>query len=318
MKFGLHLGTRGPAASPDSLLRIARRAEELGFLHLGLSDHVVIAAKVDTEYPYTKSGSWFAEDTGVCLEQVTALGFIAAATTRLRLLSSVMVLPHRPALLAAKMLATVDILSKGRLTVGAGVGWMAEELALLAAPPFRSRGAASDEYLEAFRSLWTERRPSFAGRFVAFDNLLFEPKPVQRPHPPIWVGGESAQARSRAGRLGDGWYPVGNNPAAPYDSAARYGAGLADVHAQAERAGRDPAELDAALYAIWFRLGEDVQGRDGERLPFTGEAAAIVDDIAGYADKGLRHLVIGFESRDAQDCLDRIEAFADKVMSRVP
>jgi probable F420-dependent oxidoreductase len=199
MEFGLHLGTRGPAASSDSLLRIARRAEELGFLHLGLSDHVVIAARVDTEYPYTKSGSWFAEDTGVCLEQVTTLGFVAAATTRLRLLSSVMVLPHRPALLAAKMLTTVDILSKGRLTVGAGVGWMAEELALLGAPPFKARGAASDEYIQAFRALWTERRPAFAGRFVAFDNLLFEPKPAQRPHPPIWVGGESAQARIRSG-----------------------------------------------------------------------------------------------------------------------
>jgi probable F420-dependent oxidoreductase len=316
VEFGLHLGTRGPAASPDSLLAIARRAEELGFLHLGLSDHVVIAATVDTEYPYTKSGAWFAEDTGVCLEQVTTLGFVAAATTRLRLLSSVMVLPHRPPLLAAKMLATVDVLSKGRLTVGAGVGWMAEELALLAAPPFKARGAASDEYIQAFRALWTERRPAFAGRFVTFDNLLFEPKPAQRPHPPIWVGGESAQARSRAGRLGDGWYPVGNNPAAPYDSAERYGAGLADVRAQAERAGRDPAALDAAFYAIWYRLGEAVPGRDGARLPFTGDAAAIVADIGAYAEKGLRHLVIGFESRDTQDCLDRIEAFADGVMSR--
>ena len=314
MEFGLHLGTRGPAAEPDSLLRIARRAEALGFLHLGLSDHVVVAAKVDTEYPYTKSGDWFAEDTGVCLEQVTTLGFVAAATTRLRLLSSVMVLPHRPPLLAAKMLATVDILSKGRLTVGAGVGWMAEELALLGAPPFKARGAAADEYIEAFRALWTERRPAYAGRFVAFDDLLFEPKPAQRPHPPIWVGGESPQARSRAGRLGDGWYPVGNNPAAPYDRAALYGAGLADVRAQAEQAGRDPAALDAALYAIWYSLGEPVAGRDGGRMPFTGEAAAIVDDIAAYAEQGLRHLVIGFESRDEQDCIERIEAFAERVM----
>src|SRR3546814_19868860 len=99
MEFGLHLGTRGPAASPDTLVAIARRAEELGFLHLGLSDHVVIAATVATEYPYTKSGAWFAEDTGVCLEQVTTLGFAAARTPRLRLPSLIMVLPTRPALL---------------------------------------------------------------------------------------------------------------------------------------------------------------------------------------------------------------------------
>lgn len=317
MKFGLHLGTRGPAAEPDSLLRIARRAEALGFHHLGLSDHVAVAAKVDTTYPYTKSGSWFAEDTGVCLEQVTTLAFLAAGTERIRLLTSVLVLPHRHPVLAAKMLATVDVLSRGRLTVGAGVGWMAEEMALLGAPPFKARGAAADEYIEAFRALWTEPRPRYAGRFAAFDGLLFAPKPVQRPHPPIWVGGESPQARRRAGRLGDGWYPVGNNPAAPYDDPALYKAGLAEVRAVAERAGRDPAALDAALYAIWYRLGEPVAGRDGRRLPFTGPAEAIVEDVGRYAEAGLRHLVIGFESRDLQDCLDRIEAFADGVMARL-
>lgn len=316
MKFGLHLGTRGPAAEPDSLLRIARRAEALGFAHLGLSDHVAIAGAAGAEYPYTKSGAWFAQDTGVCLEQVTTLGFLAAATTKLRLLTSVMVLPHRPILLAAKMLATVDVLSKGRLTVGVGVGWMAGELALLGAPPYKARGAASDEYIEAFRALWTEARPAYAGRHVAFDGVLFAPEPVQRPHPPIWVGGESPQARRRAGRLGDGWYPVINNPAAPLDAPARYAAGLAEVRAQAETAGREGAVLDAALYAIWFRLGEAEKDHEGARRPFTGSAEAVAGDVAAYAEAGLKHLVIGFEARDEADALARIEAFADGVMAR--
>lgn len=316
MQFGLHLGTRGPAASPDSLLAIACRAEALGFAHLGLSDHVVIAAKVDSTYPYTQSGTWFAQDTGTCLEQVTTLGFVAAATQRIRLLTSILVLPHRQPLLAAKMLATVDVLSKGRLTVGVGAGWMAEELALLGAPPFPARGRASDEYIEAFRTLWAAERPTYAGRFVAFDRVLFAPKPVQRPHPPIWVGGETAPARRRAGRLGDGWYPVSNNPAAPYDTPELYGAGLAEVRAAAAAAGRDPAAIDAALFAIRHRVGAAEQSRDGGRLSFTGSVAAILDDIAAYREQGLRHLVIGAESNELAPTLDRIEAFAE-VMARV-
>lgn len=122
MKFGIHLGLRGPAAAPQSLTEIARTAEELGFEYLGFSDHVVIAAAVDSVYPYTADGRWFAQDSGECLEQISTICFVAAATTRIRLLTSVMVLPHRPPLLAAKILATADILSAGRLTVG--VGWM--------------------------------------------------------------------------------------------------------------------------------------------------------------------------------------------------
>jgi len=315
MRFGLHLGTRGPAATPEGLMALALKAEAVGFHHLGLSDHVVIARQVDSFYPYTKTGKWFAHDTGVCLEQVTTLAFLAAQTTRIRLLSSVMVLPHRPPILAAKMLATADILSKGRLTVGVGVGWMAEELALLGAPAFKERGAASQEYIRAFRALWTEAAPVMAGRHARFAGLYFEPKPVQRPIP-IWVGGEGPQARRRAGRMGDGWYPVGNNPAAPFDTRALYAAGLADVRQAAEQAGRDPASLETGLLALWFRQGEGATGRDGKRLCFTGAAADILEDIETFAQAGLKHLVISFESDDLNRSLDRIEAFASEVMSR--
>jgi len=122
MQFGLHAGTRGAAMDPDGLLTIARRAEALGFTHLGLSDHVVIAREVNSPYPYTKTGKWFAQDSGECLDQLTALAFVSAGTTTLRLLTSVMVLPHRPVVLTAKMLTTIDHLSRGRLTVGVGVG----------------------------------------------------------------------------------------------------------------------------------------------------------------------------------------------------
>ncbi|MDA0340490.1 MAG: TIGR03619 family F420-dependent LLM class oxidoreductase [Proteobacteria bacterium] len=311
MQFGLHLGIRGPAADPDSLRIIAAEAEALGFAHLGFSDHVVIAEQVDSPYPYTKSGRWFAEDSGECLEQVTTLGFVAAATRSIRLLTSVMVLPHRPPVLTAKMLNTVDVLSKGRLTVGLGVGWMAEEIALLGGPAFADRGKAADEYIQAFRVLWTEEHPRFHGAHVQFEGLKFFPKPVQSPHPPLWVGGEAKAARRRAGRLGDGWYPVGNNPKAPFDTAERYAAGLADV------AGRDPSDIARGLFVIWYKLGEAEKTPDGDRRSFTGPADAILEDIDAYRQTGLEHLVIGGESGNLEQCLDRMRRFESDVMRRV-
>ena len=317
MRFGVHFGSRGVAGEPESLRAVAGKMEALGFHHIGISDHVVVATEVQSRYPYSKTGTFFAQDTGVCLEQVTTLGFLAAATRRIRLLTSVLVLPHRHPVLAAKMLATLDVLSKGRLTVGVGVGWMAEEMRLLGAPPFAARARASDQYLSAFRELWTAAAPAQADEFVAFDELKFEPKPVQRPHPPLWVGGETPAARRRAGRLGDGWYPVAGHPGTPFDTPALYAAALAEVRAEAERAGRKPGAVAAALLALHCRIGPEAPGRDGGRLPLTGSAQAIVDDIAAYAARGLEHLVIGGDGLDLPGTLDRLERFAAEVMAKV-
>jgi probable F420-dependent oxidoreductase len=250
MKIGLHFGSRGVAGDPDTLSTIAQKAEALGFEHFGMSDHVIVATEVESAYPYSESGKFYAQDTGISLEQVTALSFVAARTSRIRLLTSVLVLPHRHPVLAAKMLATVDALSKGRLTVGVGVGWMAEEIALLGGPPFAERAKASDEYISAFRNLWTNEKPFQQGAYTAFDKLLFAPKTLQKPHAPIWVGGEAKAARKRAGRLGDGWYPLAINPRFPLDTPDLYANALGEVHDEAERAGRDPDEIARAFLAI--------------------------------------------------------------------
>src|SRR5690606_22397255 len=127
---------------------------------------------------------------GECFDQIATLAFVAGRTSRIRLLSSVMVLPHRQPMLAAKMLATADALSGGRLIVGCGVGWMKEEFEAIGAPPFAARGRVADEYLHAFKELWTKDAPRFEGEHVRFANIAFEPKPAQKPHPPIWIGGE--------------------------------------------------------------------------------------------------------------------------------
>ena len=317
MDFGLHLGTRGAAADPDNLAALAQHAEGLGFAYLGFSDHVVIGRRVASRYPYNESGDWPAVSTGFCLEQITCLAYAAAVTRRIRLLTSVMVAPHRPAILAAKMLTTADVLSKGRVTVGFGVGWMAEEMAALGSPPYDKRGAASNEYIEAFRALWTQPEPAYAGEFVSVRDILFEPKPVQKPHPPIWVGGEGSAARRRAGRLGDGWYPTIRNPRERLDTPAAFATALADVRRHAVAAGRDPATLDVAIFAPNYFLGEPMKGSDGKRMPFTGPAQTIAEDARAFRDAGARHIIIGLESNSLPDHRDRVERFAREVIPLV-
>ena len=122
------------------------------------------------------------------------MAWIAAKTSRIRLVAAVLVVPHRPAVLAAKMLATLDVLSGGRLVVGIGAGWLKSEFDAVVTTPFPERGAVTDEYIDAFRLLWTEHSPRFAGRYTKIDGIVLEPKPVQKPHPPIWVGGEGPAA----------------------------------------------------------------------------------------------------------------------------
>lgn len=314
MDFGLHLGTRGAASNPDNLQALAQHAERLGLAYLGFSDHVVIARSIASRYPYSESGDWPGVSTGFCLEQIGCLTFAAAVTTKIRLLTSVMVAPHRPAILAAKMLTTADVLSKGRVTIGFGVGWMAEEMALLGAPPYDKRGAASNEYIEAFRALWTQASPTYQGEFVSIHDVIFEPKPVQRPHPPIWVGGEGAAARRRAGRLGEGWYPTIRNPREPLDNPAAFAAALADMRRHAEAAGRDPGTVDVAMFAPNYSLGAPQPGRDGKRMTFTGSAQQIAEDARAFGEAGVRHIVIGLESSNLQDYLDKVEGFARDVV----
>lgn len=312
MRYGFHMSTRGATTKPGAIAAVARSCDRLGYDYFGVNDHVIVSAAIDSRYPYSADGSWAGAAEGICLETLTTLGFIAAATERIRLLTSVMVVPHRPAVLTAKMLATLDVLSEGRLTVGAGVGWMREEMAALAAPEYERRGAASDEYIEAFRVLWQDDVARYGGAFVAFEDVIARPKPVQRPGPPIWIGGEGPAARRRAARHGDGWYPVGRNPRHPLDTVERFAAALGDVKRRTEQAGRDPAALEVALYAPWSRLGEATT-EDGRRLPFTGPADAVLEDVAAFEAAGLDALVLNLESPTVEGTVEKCEAFAAAV-----
>jgi probable F420-dependent oxidoreductase len=183
-----------PAAGAPEILRVARAADAAGWHWLTIPEHVVMpdemAPVMGKRFP----------------EAVTAAAVLAGATERIRLLTYVLVLPYRNPLMLAKQIATLDFLSGGRITLGTAVGHLEREFDLLGVP-FKERGTLTDEYLLAMKELWTNPTPSFAGAHVRFEKIAFEPRPVQRPHPPILIGGNSRPAMRRAARLGDGWLP---------------------------------------------------------------------------------------------------------------
>ena len=167
MEYGFTMPTRGPLATPEAIAALAHHGEEMGFGLIGVSDHVIVPRSISSRYPYNESGE-FAGASGECLDQLTLLSFLAGQTSTARLMTSVMVLPHRSPVLAAKMLASVDVLSNGRLIVGCGVGWMREEFEILDLPPYDERGSVGNEYVRAFKELWTSDNPTFEGRYCRF------------------------------------------------------------------------------------------------------------------------------------------------------
>ena len=311
MRYGFYLPTRGATATPEALDALVRRGEALGFASVMIADHVVFPATIRSKYPYTIDGSFPGQ--GDALEQLALTAFVAGRTSSLRLVTSVMILPYRNPVSTAKALATIDVLSGGRLTVGVGVGWLREEFEALGSPPFERRGAVSDEWLRIMKTLWTESPASFLGEFYRFSDLRCLPFPVQKPHPPIWIGGHSPAALRRAARLGDGWHPVGANPAVPL-TPPELSALLDELRRLTEREGRDPSKLAISFKAPVYDAGRPSAGRLGSnRRPFTGAPAEIAEDVATYARLGVSELIFDFRSETLSESIERMERFAGEV-----
>jgi probable F420-dependent oxidoreductase len=320
MQIGFNAPTSGPLIDPDSLTAIILEGEALGFDYVTISDHIMVPRNLESRYPYTDTGEFPAGTQAAWLEQLATTAYIAALTKRLRFVLSVMVVPHRPAVLTAKLLSTIDFLSKGRLTLGIGVGWCREEFEAIGAAPFDDRGAVTDEWMDVCKELWTADLPKFAGKYVAFDDVAFTPKPVQNPIP-IWVGGESGPALRRTVKYAQGWYPVGTNPQFPMNTLGRFKAGLARFRGFAEKAGRNPAEITVALRVL---SGPGVKSRgsiDGEAEMFTGNDADWVADIKALDQLGVRDVdvrLFGYGPNQSLDAtLGNMRRFRDGVLSRL-
>jgi probable F420-dependent oxidoreductase len=313
MDFGCVFPNRGPMATPANLARVADKAEALGYDTVWFSDHIVIPTEVKSFYPYDPSGRMAFNPAEPYWEPLTVIGYVAGRTTRVRLGTSVLVLPYRNPVVTAKMLATLDVLSNGRVTLGAGVGWMEEEFKAIGLDTYPRRGAYSDECIRIFRELWTKDSPSFQGEFHQFSNVRCEPRPVQPGGIPIWVGGHTPQAIRRAARLGDGWQPLVQRPPADLPPAEMREK-ISQLRAFAQQAGRDPQRITLAM-------GSSIQFTDGAaagpRSLFTGTPAQISEAIQRYQELGVQNFRCDFPSPSIDRLLQAMERFADEVRPKV-
>lgn len=309
MKFGFYLPTRGEGATTDALTGLVTGGEQLGFHSVTIADHIVFPTQIDSKYPYTVGGGFPGQ--GDAFEQLTLMSFIAAKTETLRLVTSVMIVPHRNPVVTAKMLATIDVLSRGRVTVGVGVGWLREEFEALSAPDFKKRGAVTNEYLEIFKKLWTEDPVSHDGEFYQFNEIRCMPHPVQDPHPPIWIGGHSKPALRRAARYANGWHPVGSIAAVPLPPEELQ-VHIDELKRMTEAEGRDPEAMTICYKTPLYDSGLAVDGAD--RKPFSGSSEQIADDVRAFQAVGVSEIVFDFRSPTLEESMGRMEAFSQGVM----
>jgi probable F420-dependent oxidoreductase len=316
MQIGFAAPTTGTLIEPDSLRRIITEGEALGFDYATVSDHIMVPRNLDSKYPYTDTGEFPAGTAAAWLEQLTTTAWLAALTTRLRFVMSVMVVPHRPAVLTAKILASIDYLSKGRLTLGIGVGWCREEFEAIAAAPFDDRGHVTDEWMMACKELWSNDNPRFDGKYVKFSDVVFMPKPSQQTIP-IWVGGESAPALRRTVRYADCWYPVGTNPQFPMNTLSRFKAGIARFRGFAEKVGRDPATVQLAMRVLAGPSPRPRRTIDGENELFTGGAPEYVGDLKALAELGVDAIDVRLTAATLDVSIDNMRRFRDEVMAKI-
>ncbi len=311
--FGCSLPSRGPMASPEALRSLAQRAEDLSFDSVWVSDHIILPREVESFYPYSADGVATFNAEQPYYDAIAALNFLAGCTHRVRLGTHVLILPYRNPVVTAKMLATLDVLSAGRLILGAGVGWMEEEFQALGLDTFAQRGAVTNEYIRLFKELWTAEQPEFHGEFYNVSGAGFLPKPVQKPHPPVWVGGHTGPAIRRAAELGDGWMPIGLRPPAilePEELAEK----IARLKRLTVRAGRPEDAVELCFSTdITF---EPAAGMD--RRMMTGRPEQIASDLRLYQDLGVVNFIFSFPADSVDGQREAMEQFSREVMPLIP
>lgn len=282
MKFGLMFANAGPGADPEFSIALAQLAEELGFESLWTVEHVVVPKGHESSYPYSKDGRMPGGEAVAIPDPLIWLTWVAAATRTINLATGIVILPQRNPVILAKECATLDRLSKGRLLLGIGVGWLREEFDALGVP-WDERGARTDEYVGALRELWSSSEPTFAGRFANFDSAISEPKPFGGRAIPIHVGGHSMAAAARAGRLGDGFFP----------GTAR--------------------ELPALLSTM--RASAVEHGRDPDAIEVTSGGVPSLDGVKAAQELGVSRFIVSPMGADLDTIRTKLGAFSEQVIS---
>ena len=286
MRIGLQTIFNGRAADPAPVRETARRAEERGFNSIWIPEHVVLFRNYASPYPYSEDGKVIIEPDEVPLEPLTGLAFLAACTSRIRLGTGITLVPQRNPVYTAKQVADVDVLSDGRVNFGIGVGWLAEEFRALNVP-WEHRGARCDDYIQVMKALWTQPVSKYEGKFYTLPEVVQNPKPVQKPHPPIYVGGETDAALSRVARLGDGWFGVKYTP----DTLP---AKLKQLDEHLAKHGRSRKDIKIAV------------------APYDKEAD--MDMIRRFEDQGVDEVIVFAFITDREKLYRRIDELAEKVV----
>lgn len=291
----------GPVGTRHGVITFARRMEALGYDSLWASDHVVIPHRMTTPYPYSSTGKFPLAPEVPFLEPLTTLALVAGVTERVGLGTSILVLPHRNPVLAAKMAATIDHLSGGRLVLGVGVGWMREEIELLGGD-YDRRGAWSDEALAVMRACWRDARAAHHGEFFSFDEIGVFPKPA-RGDIPILIGGHTPRALRRVVELGDGWHAAFITPDALEADLAR----LREECARQKR----PFDRVAISVRAGLSLRDAPLGPD--RKPLQGSRDQVIADLAAFRHLGVESMLLETRYRDLDDMIGIYESFAADI-----
>jgi probable F420-dependent oxidoreductase len=305
MQVGVFLPISGRATGPETLMEAAQSAEAAGFDAVWSADRVVTPWQIKTPYPYSENHEFIVPPDRPFLDSLTCLAFLAGCTSRITLGISVLVLPYRHPLYWARVAASIERLSKGRLTMGIGVGWMEEEFAALGVS-FKDRGKMTDEQLEIIHQLWTEEHASWSGQFYSFDDLAFYPKPLQQTRIPIWVGGEGAAAHRRTAKYGDAWFPYFVE-VTPAEVRAGYDA----VRMSAAELGRDPESIPLACCRPIEVTPAPVP--QDERF-LRGSPDQLVEALLAYQSIGVSHMALQFMTPRWPDRVLQIARFAEGVL----
>ncbi len=288
MRIDLWVPTASPMATPELLAVVGREAEARGVGTIWVGEHVVLFEEYASSYPYAEDGRIPAPSGTGLLEPLTTLSFLAATTTTVRLGTAMVLLPQRNPVYTAKEVSTLDWLSNGRVDLGIGVGWLAEEFNAVNVS-WPRRGRRTDEYIEVLRTLWCDETSAYQGEFYSLDPCQMFPKPVQHPHPPLHIGGESRAALARVARAGQGWHTFN----------------------------RPPEELAAPLATLDVLLAEEGRTRSGITVTVCPYFQPLDADIAGrYADAGVdavAALLLPFSEDDVVKGLDALQPVFDRA-----
>ena len=307
-QFGLDVGIYGPLAEPETITTLARFAEEAGFESIWLADHVVFPAQFSSKYPFSATGSFPSPTTDPLLEPIAAMGVLAGATKRLRIGTAVLIIPYRNPVLLARMLITIDQFSGGRVILGAGVGWLKEEFEALDTFDFAKRGKVTDEYIEIFKALSAGGEVGYQGETYSFEPVHSVPGSVQRPHPPVLIGGVSEPALRRVAR-NDGWLAVALG-------AEEMPERIAALKRICGEQGRRFDDLQM-VYKIFINPGEPKQGPFGGRDMGSGSEAQIVDDLKSILDFGFQKIVVRYRGDSAAAQTEQMERFVSDIVPRL-